>query len=119
MGYAHWSTMGWQPPPRDPDEPSKFLMKTPTWVTAHRATAGVTRIPVLFDHLVSGREQRSRHLDVHQPGGLCVDDDGKFGRLLHRQLARIRALQDAADIDADIAVQTRIIGSVAHQPAHF
>ena len=48
---------------------------------------------------------------------LEVDDELEFGRLQHRQVGGLRAFEDAAGIDADLAKRVRDIGPVAHQPA--
>ena len=38
---------------------------------------------------------------------------------MHRQVGRLRALEDAAGVDADLTKRIRQAGSVAHQPAGF
>ena len=38
---------------------------------------------------------------------------------MHRQVRRLLALEDAADIDADLTIRIRNVGTVAHQPAGF
>ena len=43
----------------------------------------------LFDHLVGAREQRPRNFKTDQ-----VDDEVEFGRLLDRDVARLRPTQD-------------------------
>ena len=40
-----------------------------------------------------------------------------FDRLHHRQVRGLRALEDAAGIDADLTIRIRNVASVAHQPA--
>ena len=49
----------------------------------------------------------------------CVDDQLELARLHDRQVRRLRALKDAADIDADLPPRVCNVGSVAHQPADF
>src|SRR5262249_17495824 len=48
-----------------------------------------------------------------------VDDELEFGRLQHRQITGLGALEDAAGIDADLTKGIREVGSVTHQPAGF
>jgi hypothetical protein len=65
---------------------------------------------VLFNHLVSAREQRGRHGHSEYLGGVEVDHYFGFGRLQDRQIASPLALEDAANIDANL---TAGIGSAA------
>ena len=46
-----------------------------------------------------------------------VDDELEFGRLQHRQVGRLGALEDVAGIDADLMKHIREVGAVAHQAA--
>src|SRR5262249_25857139 len=69
--------------------------------------------------LVGNGEYGWRHLDAECPRGLHVDDELEFGRLQHRQVTGLGALEDAAGIDADLTKDIREVGSVTHQPAGF
>jgi hypothetical protein len=51
----------------------------------------------LFDHLVSGRERR-RHGEAERLGGLEVDYQLEFGRLLHGEIGRLRALKNLVGV---------------------
>jgi hypothetical protein len=46
----------------------------------------------LFDHLVSELLQLRSHVDPERSGGLEVDHQLEFGRLLHRQIGRLGPL---------------------------
>ena len=58
----------------------------------------------LFDHLVGAAEQREWHREPKRLGGLQVEDQFDLGELLHRQRGGILALENATDIDADLAI---------------
>jgi hypothetical protein len=45
-----------------------------------------------LNDLVSGGQQRFRHLDAEQLGGFRIDDQFEFSRCLHRQVSRLLAL---------------------------
>ena len=70
-----------------------------------------------FDHLVGGGEQLGGTVEVEESGGLCVDDQLEFGRLDHRQVRRLSALENAAGIAADLAIGICKVCSVSHEPA--
>src|SRR5262245_41454387 len=71
----------------------------------------------LFDHLVGASEQRGRHLDAEHAGGLHVENKLELAGLLDRQVVRLRTLEDATGIEADLPIHVRDIGPVAHQAA--
>src|SRR5580704_2833251 len=73
----------------------------------------------LFDHIVGDGEHPWRHLDAERSRRLQVDDELEFGRLQHRQVRGLGALEDAAGIDADLMKRVREVGSIAHKPAGF
>src|SRR5215472_11736968 len=73
----------------------------------------------LFDHLVGAGEQRRRNLKAERLGGCQIDDELELGRLHHRQIGWLGAFQNAAGIDANLAINVREIGAVAHQAADF
>ena len=58
-------------------------------------------------------------VEAERLGGLEIDDQLELGRLHDRQVGRLLALEDAADIDADLTIRIRDVGSVAHQSAGF
>src|SRR5262245_8504623 len=50
-------------------------------------------------------------------GGLEVDHELKLGRLQHREICRPGALENLANIEANLAVGLRKINSITHQSA--
>ncbi len=54
----------------------------------------------LFDHLVGTGKQRGRHFEAERLRGLEIDGKIEFGRLLDRDVDRIRAAQNFIDIVA-------------------
>src|SRR5262245_49057980 len=71
----------------------------------------------LFDYLIGAAEQRERERDAERLGGLHVDDQLDPRGLLHRQIGRLFALEDAADIAARNAMRVRKAGAVGHEAA--
>ena len=56
-----------------------------------------------FDHLVGDQEEIAADRQPERIGGLQVDHQLELGRLQHRQVGRFLALEDAADIVAELA----------------
>src|SRR5262245_8726633 len=75
------------------------------------------RKPALLDHLVGAGEQGRRHGEAEQFRRLQVDSELELGRLRHRQVGWPGALEDAACIDADLAIHVGGVSAVAHEPA--
>src|SRR5262245_25859937 len=71
----------------------------------------------LFDHLVSGDQELVRHGEAEHPGNLGIDDQLEPARLHNGQVRWLCALEDAADINADLSIHIAQIRSVAHQAA--
>jgi hypothetical protein len=85
----------------------------------HFATANCRIAKVLFDPLVGDRQHTRRHFDAERLCGLEVEHKVKFGRLHHRQIGGLDALEDLPGIDTDLMIRVREVGAVAHQPAGF
>jgi NAD(P)-dependent dehydrogenase (short-subunit alcohol dehydrogenase family) len=66
-------------------------------------TAGGTS----FDHLVGDGEYRWRHLDAERARRLKIDDELELGRLQHRQIGGLGALEDLPGIGADLTTRLR------------
>src|SRR6516162_713871 len=72
-----------------------------------------------FDHLVGGGEQRLRHVEAEHPSRRNVDDELELRRLHDRQIRWLCALENAACVDADVAIRIYQACAVAHQSADF
>jgi len=84
-------------------------------------------LPALFDHLVGATEDGKWNVQAERPGGLEVDDQLYPRSLLNRQIRRLLAIENPADIDADDAILISGAGAVvvtsryfrAHEGRHF
>src|SRR5262245_32309135 len=70
-----------------------------------------------LDHFVGAAEQRDWKSDAERMGGLEIDDQLGFCGLLHREVGRLLAFEDASGIAASETVPVRNTASVAHQAA--
>src|SRR5215471_10533639 len=73
----------------------------------------------LFDHLVGAGEQCGRHGKTNRLGCLQVDDELELHRPQNWQVARLLAFENAAGINAELALPIDNARSVAHQSASF
>src|SRR5262249_1591301 len=64
----------------------------------HRLDRTSLRLAHSLDHLVGTPEQRQGHGESERVGGLEVDNERVFFRLLDRQIARFRPFEDAVDV---------------------
>src|SRR5215470_3213535 len=91
-----------------------------TW--AGGGWAGLERLDgiPLLDHLISAGQERRRNGQAERLGSLEVDHQLEFPRLLHRQVARLSALQNSVDIDGGTPPYMRAIWTIAQQasPLH-
>src|SRR5215831_1894768 len=70
-----------------------------------------------LDHLVGAGEQRRGHIKAECLRGLEIDHQLDLGGLLHRQVRRLLALENAARIDTGLAVCIRETAPIAYQTA--
>src|SRR5262249_59803933 len=59
----------------------------------------------------------SRHFKSERLGGLEIDDEFEFGRVLHWQICWLFALEDTRDIACGATVRLDRIAAVRHQAA--
>src|SRR5262245_41004979 len=68
----------------------------------------------LLDHLVGAGNQRRRPREAERRCGFHVEDELELRGEYHRQIGRLRSLEDAAGVDASLPVGVRDAGAVAH-----
>jgi hypothetical protein len=78
--------------------PTSHRRTTKAYRAFHRPGSLAKPVGNSFDHLVGDREQERRNLDADRLSRPKIDDKLKFGRLLHRQIARFGALENAWDV---------------------
>jgi hypothetical protein len=77
---------------------------------------GHKRTSQLFDHLIGNVQQTKWHSEPKRFGGLEIDDQLEPGRLQDRQVGRLLAFEDSADIGADLRIDLPGNDSVAVKP---
>ena len=70
----------------------------------------------LLDDLVGASEDRWRYRHAELLRGLDVDDQLECGRLLDRQISRLRALEDFSGVAAVLAIDRSEAGSILIRP---
>src|SRR5437870_7444047 len=68
-----------------------------------------------FNHLVRAQQYRLRDRNAERLGGLEVDHELELGRLFHRKLAGLRALEDLVDEACEPEIKVRIVHRVGYQ----
>src|SRR5258706_11948750 len=88
------------------------------WTPRGRGSRTGAKIPAAsFDQLVGASTQDTRYGQSERLGGIEVHDQLELGRLLDRQVRRIRALEDMIDIGRRAPIEVYPIGAVVQQPA--
>src|SRR5215472_1417545 len=80
-------------------EQSTTLRVAPT-ATGHTRIQGAHS----FDHLVGAGEYRGRHFEAERLSGLEIDNQLDLRGLIDWQVGRLRTLENAAGVEADVAV---------------
>src|SRR5262249_24808159 len=78
-------------------------------------THALQQIASLFDNLVSECQQAGRHGNAERLGGLEIDNEEKFARLLDREIAGLRAMQNLPGIDARTTRAIAHASRIGHQ----
>src|SRR5262249_28440019 len=71
---------------------------------------------LLFDHLVGEDVELRRDRYPESVGGLTIDHQVEFGRLLDRQVARLCALENLVDERRGATEEIEEVLAIAHQP---
>jgi hypothetical protein len=83
-----------------------------TYRAEEPSTASIADIVPLFDHLVGALLQNKRHGETERFRSLKINR--LLGRCLHRQIARLLALEDAIDVISRAPIGVGCVRSVGH-----
>src|SRR5260221_3548656 len=82
----------------------------------HNQTHAPQQTSSSFDHFVGELLQMERHVEAERLGGLEVDHQFEFGRLLYWEVCRFGATQNAIDVQRRATQQPetrcRIVGAI-------
>src|SRR6266849_6619059 len=70
-----------------------------------------------LNHLIRPLEERRRDGEAEGLGGLQVDHQLVVGRLLDREIAWLRSLEDLVDVERESTVILAPVGAIGHEAA--
>src|SRR5262245_41273589 len=82
----------------------------------------MSNLPLASHHSITSSAMESTSAEMVRPSMRAIwalNDQFELGRLHDRQFRRLRALEDAAGIDADLAIHFDEVGAVTYQPARL
>src|SRR5262249_25790726 len=77
----------------------------------------ILNLPLASHHSITSSAATSSLSGTVRPSILAVDDQLELAGLYDWQVRRLRALEDATGIDADLTIHIHNVASVGHQPA--
>src|SRR5260370_17367772 len=95
------------------DDRHRLLPRAERASPSLRRRAGAAIRGGSFDDLVGAGEDRWRHTEAERLGGLEIDHQLEFSRLLDRQVSGLRALEALPDVNADLAIDRGEVRSIA------
>src|SRR6266568_7507198 len=84
-----------------------------------RLSTPLAAYSILFDHRVGNGEQAGRDFETESPGGVKVDYQLEFGRLLDRNVARLGSAQYLVDEVGGAPECIVVVCSIRHQRSRF
>src|SRR5262245_54065165 len=72
-----------------------------------------------FDHLVGAQQERLGDRQAQRLGGRQINGEVELGRLLDRDVARLRTTQNFIDITSSAPEKVQKVRSIGHQTSRF